>query len=307
MVREKGENLHAVFILLFLNIAFFFLEHQDPARYAALFSFDAEAVLSGEVWRLFTYQFTQSGQGWFSFPRPVVLFFTLLLLYIMGSAIEEEWGTARFLALFALSTLASAGAAAWLGVQLLGSYFVNFSLLFVYAAVFPQQTFYLFGVVPVRIRWIAWVAAVLLVAGTFAGGASNAAALAGAIAAWCWFLLQRAAAAAQVARPAAPEDDEEESPVETAVIRNAARVVAMKKAIAAQAPAAVDRLTTQFEKEVVQGVNICPPVDFKPDHTDGYCIRCEGFAECSVRFLSIHRPRTDDAGAAAVPEVTPQV
>jgi hypothetical protein len=48
-------------------------------------------------------------------------------------------------------------------------------------------------------------------------------------------------------------------------------------------------------------------VDFKPDHTDGYCIRCEGFAECSVRFLSIHRPRTDDGGAAAGPEVTPQV
>lgn len=301
MIREKGENLRAIFILLFLCVAFFFLEYQDAERYAALFAFDLDAFLSGEVWRLFTYQFTQSGQGWFSFPMPVVLFFTLLLLYIMGSAIEEEWGTARFLTLFVVSTLASAGAAAYLGVALLGSYFVNFSLLFVYAAMFPHQTFFLFGAVPVRIRWIAWVAAVLLVAGTFAGGASNGAALAGAIAAYGCFLLQRAPAA--VSAPRAPE--EEEAPVDTAVIRNAARVVAMRKALASRSAAAVDRLSAQFERDVIPGVNICPPADFKPEHSDGYCIRCEGFAECSVRHLKMSRPLGDAPSAAVIPEAAP--
>ena len=54
MPPEKGENLRSVFILLFLNIAFFFLEHQDAEKYARLFQFDADAVMSGEVWRLFT-------------------------------------------------------------------------------------------------------------------------------------------------------------------------------------------------------------------------------------------------------------
>ena len=91
MFRRKGENLHAIYVLLFLNIAFFLLEHQDAKRFAALFSFTRAGIIRGELWRLFTYQFTQAGQGWFFFPRPLVLFFNLLLLYLMGNALEEEW------------------------------------------------------------------------------------------------------------------------------------------------------------------------------------------------------------------------
>src|SRR5512144_1454993 len=147
MFRKRGENLHSVYILLFLTVAFFFLEYQDPQRYASLFSFDRGAVAAGEVWRLFTYQFTQAGQGWFFIPKPLVLFFTMLVLYIMGIAVEEEWGTRYFLTFFAVSTIGSAAAAFWLNTPLLGSYFVNFSLLFVYASIVPEQTFYLFAVV----------------------------------------------------------------------------------------------------------------------------------------------------------------
>jgi hypothetical protein len=43
-------------------------------------------------------------------------------------------------------------------------------------------------------------------------------------------------------------------------------------------------------------VNICPPADYKPENNDGYCIRCDGFSECSARFLMMKRP------AAAPPE-----
>ncbi|HUP44407.1 MAG TPA: rhomboid family intramembrane serine protease [Thermoanaerobaculia bacterium] len=298
----KGENLHSVFILLFLTIALFFLEYQDAERYAALFAFDAEAVLSGEVWRVVTYQFTQSGQGWFSFPRAIVLFFTLLLLYIMGSAVEETWGTRRFLTLFAISTITTAAAASLLGIALLGSYFVNFSLLFVYAAMFPQQTFYIFAMIPVRIQWIAWVAAVLLVAGVFAGGAANTAALAGSIASYLYFVLLRARAIAPVPAPRSQEEESERG-IDSIAIRNAARFVAVKKAIATRSEPDIDRLTKQFERDTVQGVNVCPPADYKPENNDGYCIRCEGFSECSARYLAMNRPAPRPvADGAAVAE-----
>lgn len=290
------ENLHSVYILLFLTIALFFLEHQDAERYASLFAFERDAMLSGDVWRIFTFQFTQSGQGWFAFPKPIVLFFTLLLLYIMGMAVEEELGTRRFLALFTISTVISAAAAAVLGIPLLGSYFVNFTLLFIYAAMFPQQTFFIFGVVPVRIRWIAWIAAVVLVAGVFAGGAANTAALAGSIAAYGYFLLLG------VARPTVPvvKNEPEEPGLDTLSIRNAARVVAIRKAVAAQSAGDIDRLSKQFERDIIRGVNICPPADYKPENTDGYCIRCEGFSECSVRYLAMKRPAAAAAGATPV-------
>lgn len=295
MLRTRGENLRSIHVLLFLNVAFYLLEHQDARRYEALFSFDWKAVLGGDIWRVFTWQFTQGGQGWFAFPKPIVLFFTLFLLYIMGSAIEEAWGTFRFLMLFAISTLASAGAAAFLGVPLLGSYFVNFTLLFIYAAMFPFQTFYLFGTMPVRIRWIAWVAAVVLVAGVFAGGAANTAALAGAIAAYIYFVAMRI----PVAPPVQPAPVEEEDSVDSNAIRNAARFVAVKKALAAGSATDIDRLSTQFERDIIRGVNICGPADYKPDGQDGYCIRCDGFSECAVRYLMANRPAAEPPAKAA--------
>lgn len=303
--RSRGENLRSIYVLLFLSIAFFFLEHQDADKYAQLFAFDGGAVAGGEVWRVVTYQFTQAGQGWFAFPRPVVLFFTLLLLYLMGSALEEEWGTGHFLVFFALSTLVSALAAALMGIPLLGSYFVNFTLLFGYATTFPQQTFMLFGVVPVRVRWLAYIAAGVLMAGVFAGGRSNAAALAGAAAAYVYYLSQRVRVVL-VAKKRTPDGAvrSDFELADTPAIRNAARFVAMKKAIAANGSGDVERLIAQCERDTVQGVNICPPADYKPEHTDGYCIRCEGFAECSARYLTMHRATTARADGSPVPEGT---
>lgn len=290
MFRTRSENLHAIYILLFLNIAFFFLEYQDAAKYATLFSFDRDAVIGGEVWRLFTWQFTQSGQGWFLFPKPLVLFFTLLLLYLMGSAVEDEWGTAPFLLFFAISTVTSAAIAAALGISLLGSYFVSFSLLFVYASVFPEQTFYLFGVLPIRVRWLAYIAAGLLVLGVFFGDPADIAAFGGSLAGYVFYLVQRAPLQVPV-----PEPEQERSSADTGAIRNAARFVGVKRALANRSVADIDRLIEQNEREIVRGVNICPPADFKPENNDGYCIRCEGFAECTARFLKANRPNVREA------------
>ena len=303
MFRTRGENLRSVYILLFLCIAFFFLEYQDAEKYGRLFSFNRVAVMDGEIWRLFTYQFTVSGQGWFFFPKPLVLFFTLLLLYIMGTAVEEEWGTRQFLTFFLVSTLGSAAAAAYLGIPLLGSYFVNFSLLFVYATTFPQQTFYLFAVVPIRVRWIAYLAALLLIAGAFSGGIANVAALAGAAASYAYYLSHRIRIVFRD-EDAPVSEDVPEPQADTGAIRNAARFVAIKRAIAAKSAVDIDRLIAQAERDIVRGVNVCPPVDFKPENMDGYCIRCEGFAECSARYLLMNRPAAPPPDAPPVPERT---
>ena len=299
MFRSRGESLRSVFILLFLNVAFFLLEHQDPEKYVSLFRFDWNAVLQGEVWRVVTWQFTQAGSGWL---ETIALFVTLLLLYMMGSAIEEEWGTRHFATLFGLSTLVSAGTAALLGIPLLGTYFVYYTLLFVYAAAFPHQTLYLFGAIPVRFRLIAFVSFAALLYGVFAGGAANIAALAGAVAGFVYFLLLRvrivivtttAGAAATAASPVTPR-------VDTTAMHNAARFAAMKQAIASGSAAEAERLIAQCERDKVPNVNICPPADFKPEGTDGYCIRCEGFAECSARLLRARLAAT----ATTVPATT---
>jgi len=296
MFRSRGENLRSVFVLLFLNVAFFLLEHQDPEKYVSFFSFKWEAVKSGEVWRLVTWQFTQAGEGWI---EALSLFVTLLLLYMMGTALEEEWGTFHFVTLFALSTAASAGVAAWLGIPLLGTYFVYFTLLFVYASAFPQQTFFLFGMIPVRMRLLAAFALAILVYGMMQGGKANQAAFAGAAVGYIYYLSQRI-------RVKFISADEEEEPaaeipavrIDTTAIHNGARFAAIKQAFARQSDADLERLLGHSEREIVPNVNICPPADYKPEHSDGYCIRCEGFAECTVRYLKAKGVQSSGSAAA---------
>lgn len=286
MFRSRGENLRSVFILLFLNIAFFLLEHQDPEKYVRMFAFDWDAVMQGQVWRLVTWQFTAAGQGWM---EALALFVTLLVLYMMGTAVEDEWGTGHFVMLFLLSTLTSAGVAAWLGIPLLGTYFVYYTLLFVYAAAFPQQTLFLFGVIPVRVRLLALIALAALVYGVFAGGAANVAALAGSGVAFFYYLTHRA----HVVMAVVEQNAATEPPVlrtETAAMQNAARAAAIKHVVGSGSAAEIQRILTQCERDIVPNVNVCPPADFKPEATDGYCLRCEGFAECSARYLRSRLP-----------------
>jgi membrane associated rhomboid family serine protease len=295
MPTARRENLGSVFILLFLNIAFFLLEHQEPAKYARFFRFEWQAVLRGEVWRLATWQFTAAGTGWL---EALALFVTLIVLYMMGTAIEEEWGTRHFMMLFVLSTAASVGVAAWLGITLFNTYFVYYTLLFVYATAFPQQTLYLFGVIPVRVRLIALVAFAALLYGAVASGGANVAALVGAGVAYFYYLTQRATVVV-AAQQAAIEQRQQQAPrTETTAMLNAARHAAIRQASNAANVAEMQRLVVQCDRDAVAGVNICPPADYKPDATDGYCIRCEGFPECSARYL---RGRVASAPMAIAP------
>lgn len=302
MFRSRGENLRSVFVLCFLNVAFFLLEHQDSEKYARLFSFRWGAVKAGEWWRLVTWQFTQAGDG---VMEALALFVTLLLLYMMGSALEEEWGTFHFVMLFTLSTAASAGVAAWLGIPLLATYFVYFTLLFVYASAFPQTTFYLFGAIPLRVRLIAVFLLAVLVYGAIDGAPSNIAALAGAAVGYLYYLSQRI----RIRFVTVEEEQQQQSDVppvriDTTAIQNGARYAAVKQALAQRSDADIDHVLAQCERDTVKGVNICPPVDYKPEKADGYCIRCEGFAECTARYLKATRPEPV-ASAAPAPASLP--
>ncbi|HKB78534.1 MAG TPA: rhomboid family intramembrane serine protease [Thermoanaerobaculia bacterium] len=296
MFRSRGENLRSVYVLLFLNIALFLLQNQDSQRFAQLFAFDWPAVLHGDVWRLFTYQFVQSGYvGFFHIPPIVTLFLNLILLGFMGIAVEEEWGTSHFVTFYLISTLATAGAAAALGVPLLGSFFINFTLLFVYATLYRDQTFLLL-VIPIRVTYLAWFAFAALVAGVFFGNRGNMAALGGAVAGYGYFLSQRVRALPRLGpRVAQPQPQE---PDVTLATHNRTRVAAMKKALSTGSDSDIDRLIAAAEREVVPGVNICPPVDYKPEAQDGYCLRCEGFAECTARHLRLSRPKRIDSTKA---------
>ena len=295
MFRSRGENLRATYALLFLNIAFFLLQYQDGDKFARLFAFEKQAVMKGQLWRFFTYQFVQAGSvGLIPIPAVVTLFLNLVLLTLMGMAVEEDWGTSHFLRLYLISTLTTAVVAAYLDTPLLGSFFINFTLLFTYASLYRDQVFYLL-ILPVRVTLLAWLAVIALAAGVFFGSKANLAALAGSAAGYAYFVSQRTRSGAPAAA-SNPSPSPDEARVEAGA-KNLMRTTAMKKALSTGSISEIDRLIEMSQREQVGGVNICPPADFKPEHPDRYCIRCEGFAECSARHLTINRPRITEVVA----------
>ncbi len=293
MAAKSRENLHSIYVLLFLTVVFFFLQKQDPEKYFMVFSFDRDAVMAGQVWRLFTYQFVQSSLLW--------LFFELLILYIMGGVLEELWGTWDFVAFYGASLLGSAAVGFVFDLQLLGSFFLFYSLLFVYGYVFPDQVFYIFFVLPVKVKWIAWFAAGMLVIGVVRRDPANIAALGGVLASVVYYLysqrpgrlLPRKVPAAF--RPAAETSSSSELGLQETNLRTFSH---LKSVIESGDEGEMQALVTSLEKSIVPGVNICPPVDYKPENEDRYCVRCEGFAECTVRFFNLNaarKPAREDA------------
>jgi len=308
MFRSRGENLRSTYILLFLNVAFFMLQYQDGQKFARLFGFDRNSVAAGQIWRLFTYQFAQAGHvGLFTIPPILTLFLNLVLLALMGFAVEEQWGTGNFLRFYLTSTLATVLVAAWFNTPLMGSFFINFTLLFVYAALNRDQTFYLSTILPIRVTFLAWLALAALLTGVFFGSKANLAALAGAVVGFGYYVSQRVRVLAVASRdfgPVPPKLESEDAAV-IAATRNITRVAAVKRALVTGSDSDINRLIDLAEREIVSGVNICEPVDFKPEHSDRYCIRCEGFAECTARHLRLNRPKVvAQASATATLETT---
>lgn len=128
-----------------------------------LLTFDPALVCRGQVWRIFTFAFIPvSGGG--------IIFFAISLYfyYFIGTALEREWGAGKFtvyyisgLILLVLYSLILY----WITrmrVQVSAAY-LNLSLFFAFATLWPEQRVLLFFIIPVKIKWLAWVDAAFFV------------------------------------------------------------------------------------------------------------------------------------------------
>ena len=115
-----------------------------------LLSFSAAAILQGQVWRIITFIFVpMSGQNLIFFAL------TLYLYYFIGNALEREWGSNKFTIFYFFGVILNilvgflAGSASM--------YYVNMSMFFAFATLYPDLQFLLFFIIPVKAKWLAWI------------------------------------------------------------------------------------------------------------------------------------------------------
>lgn len=108
-------------------------------------------VLQGEVWRLITFLFLPPPM------HPIWLFFFLYIFYIFGTALEHYWGYVRyntFLWLGAVLTIAAAGVTP---DQPVSGAFLEGTVFLAFATYNPYFELRLFFILPIQIRWLAYL------------------------------------------------------------------------------------------------------------------------------------------------------
>lgn len=131
-------------------------------------------ILHGQVWRLIT---------WILMPTDTRVFSLLimaLLYYQLGSALERSWGTFRFnvyifggmlftvIGAFVLYGIyAAAGTGSLETISLISSLtfttnYINLTIFLAFAVMYPEMQILLFFIIPVKMKWMAVVYAVLI-------------------------------------------------------------------------------------------------------------------------------------------------
>lgn len=135
--------------VVLLNALTFMLVTLDPA-YAGMLALLPERVMEGEVWRLVTYIFVPQTRSWFW------IFFLLLFMWFLASALEEYWGALK-LNVFYLVGMTGCTVAAFFFGGMSSNTFLNLSLFFAFATIAPNYEIFLFLLVRVKVKYIAWI------------------------------------------------------------------------------------------------------------------------------------------------------
>ena len=132
-------------------------------KYLAL---DFNAIFHGQVWRLFTFALMppRTSSGEFDL---IWIAIELYMYYLIGNAIERSIGAFKFncyyLSGYILNVLACLVIFLVFRTNgIVGVYYINRSLLFTFAMLFPNLQFLLFFIIPVKAKWIAILDGVII-------------------------------------------------------------------------------------------------------------------------------------------------
>jgi hypothetical protein len=138
----------------------FVLYKLDP-HYLRLIDLDPSAVLRGQVWRLVTYIFVPQLGSMLPLPDWVNAAFYVLFLLWMGNGLESVWGPFRLTLFFLIGMIGTTIAGFFFGAAF-SNVMLTASLFFAFAKFFPDTVIYFAYVLPLKVKWIAWGTAALL-------------------------------------------------------------------------------------------------------------------------------------------------
>jgi len=280
----QREQWHLTEGLIFAHFAVFILSTMMEGKQQAL------ALIPGLVtsrpWTLVTYQFIHgSSMFWF--------FISMLILWIMAKPLEDSWGSPRFLVFWLIATFGASFTAAVIGRPLFGDLGFSSCLLFTFATLYPEVEFRLFFIIPVKVKYLAIIAAAILVYSSLAMGLVDGLAnIAGTSAGYLFFLAtRRLPTRRKIAFELSKRKANIEVRAESAQVEERNRGwdplvrAAENRAREGRAVAPEDEpLLADLDAARDPSITVCAPSEFG-FVDDPVCRTCTGFAECAARRI----------------------
>lgn len=143
-----------MYYIIILYIGGYLIDMLNPGFFYAYLSLNVEAILHGQIWRLVTFLAQPMDTS------IIFLAFALHLYYMIGQHLEAQWGAFRFNLYFFAGVLFHITAAFVVyfvtGVSMpIGTTYLNLSLFFAFAALYPNVEFLLFFIIPVKVKYLA--------------------------------------------------------------------------------------------------------------------------------------------------------
>jgi hypothetical protein len=122
-----------------------------------LLMLDPSLVLKGEVWRLVTFLAVPLTLS------PLWMVFTLYFLYFIVNGIEAEWGEFRTTLYVLLAVLLTIAFSFAFQVPIYSTTKLGSTLFLAAATIAPEYQILLFMVLPVKMKWLAWLSVAYIV------------------------------------------------------------------------------------------------------------------------------------------------
>lgn len=148
--------------LVGLQIIGFVLVFSDPRWWSRLV-LDPHAVLLGEIWRIVTFLAVPLSLS------PVWMLFVLWFLYFIVETVENAWGSFRTTFYVLIAILLTVGFSFAFMVPITSVAGLQSTLFLAAAALVPDAQILLFLFLPVKIAWLAWLTATVILWRFFAG------------------------------------------------------------------------------------------------------------------------------------------
>lgn len=146
------------------NVAFWLIGAVNPTLMSYL-TFNPALILRGQVWRIVTFALYPPSTG-------LLAFVAFYFYYMIGNTLEQYWGTPQFNVYFfsglILSVLYGFIMYFVTGISFnLTAEYVYLSMFFSFAVLFPDMQVLLFYILPIKIKYLAYLDAALFVLGVF--------------------------------------------------------------------------------------------------------------------------------------------